>query len=247
MKKFFRGFFTVLICVLLLAGCGAEESAEYLRTEQDVIPLEELDVEDVSDQEEGMEEDIAVQETQDPAAVPMTDEEKPVVIEEEEAFTEAEEAETAEVQEEGSTYTYQELNQVMYASQSVNVRSLPGKEGEKLGGLTNGEQVTVTGQCNETGWYQVEYKGQKAFVSNQYLTAEQPVVQKTKTSTQSAEQTTPQEAPAADTGSANLVWIPTKGGKKYHSHSSCSGMKEPQQVTEETAIARGFSACKKCY
>lgn len=43
------------------------------------------------------------------------------------------------------------------------------------------------------------------------------------------------------------VWIPTNGGTKYHSNPNCSGMKNPEQVTLNTAIGRGFTACKKCY
>ncbi len=45
----------------------------------------------------------------------------------------------------------------------------------------------------------------------------------------------------------NLVWIPTNGGKKYHSKSSCSNMKNPEQVSKSTAISYGFTPCKKCY
>lgn len=52
--------------------------------------------------------------------------------------------------------------------------------------------------------------------------------------------------PASETGD-NLVWIPTNGGKKYHSRSGCSNMKSPNQVTKETAEANGFTPCKKCY
>ena len=37
------------------------------------------------------------------------------------------------------------------------------------------------------------------------------------------------------------------GGKKYHSKSSCSGMKGPEKVSLSTAKQRGFTACKKCY
>lgn len=43
-----------------------------------------------------------------------------------------------------------------------------------------------------------------------------------------------------------MVWIPTNGGKKYHSKSSCSGMKNPAQVSISSAKAQGFEACKKC-
>lgn len=45
----------------------------------------------------------------------------------------------------------------------------------------------------------------------------------------------------------NLVWVPTMGGTKYHSRSSCSGMKNPIQVSIETAKANGYTACKRCH
>ena len=45
----------------------------------------------------------------------------------------------------------------------------------------------------------------------------------------------------------NLVWIPVHGGTKYHTHSGCSDMREPIQVSKETAVKNGFTACKRCY
>ena len=44
-----------------------------------------------------------------------------------------------------------------------------------------------------------------------------------------------------------MVWIPTNGGTKYHSRSSCSNMDNPQQVTVSQAESRGFTPCKKCH
>ena len=44
-----------------------------------------------------------------------------------------------------------------------------------------------------------------------------------------------------------MVWGPTHGGKKYHSKSTCSNMKDPEEVTLSKAKAEGFTACKKCY
>lgn len=49
------------------------------------------------------------------------------------------------------------------------------------------------------------------------------------------------------TGNQALVWIPTHGGSKYHSNSSCSNMVDPIQITADEAIAQGFTTCKKCY
>lgn len=44
-----------------------------------------------------------------------------------------------------------------------------------------------------------------------------------------------------------MVWIPTGGGTKYHSRSSCSNMDNPSHVPLSTAISRGFTPCKRCH
>lgn len=44
-----------------------------------------------------------------------------------------------------------------------------------------------------------------------------------------------------------MVWIPTKGGTKYHTYAGCSNMKDPEQVTQSEAESRGFTPCKKCH
>lgn len=53
-----------------------------------------------------------------------------------------------------------------------------------------------------------------------------------------------QSTPTA--GSGIMVWIP-QSGSKYHSTSSCSGMKDPRQVTLTQAQSRGYTPCKRCY
>ena len=52
---------------------------------------------------------------------------------------------------------------------------------------------------------------------------------------------------AASKKTEEMVWIPTHGGKKYHSKSTCSNMKDPEKVTLSQAKEKGFTACKKCY
>ena len=52
---------------------------------------------------------------------------------------------------------------------------------------------------------------------------------------------------AAGKKTEQMVWVPTHGGKKYHSKSTCSNMKDPEKVTLSKAKAEGFTACKKCY
>ena len=66
-------------------------------------------------------------------------------------------------------YTYTDMDATKYAKSSVNVRNMPGTDGEKLGALSFNQEVKVTGQCNETGWYRIEYSGETAYVSDSYL------------------------------------------------------------------------------
>ena len=42
-----------------------------------------------------------------------------------------------------------------------------------------------------------------------------------------------------------MVWAP-KTGKKYHSKSTCSNMKNPSEVTIREAKSRGLTPCSKC-
>lgn len=85
--------------------------------------------------------------------------------------TEVAETETQEPTEtaEQSPYSYTDMSATMYAQRTVNVRDLPDTSGNKLGGLSTNDEVAVTGQCNETGWYRISYNGSEAFVSNTYL------------------------------------------------------------------------------
>lgn len=73
-----------------------------------------------------------------------------------------------------SKYTFTEMNKTMYVTGTVNVRNLPSKDGEKVGSLSKGTQVIVTGKCNETGWYRFDFDGASAYVSSSYLSENKP-------------------------------------------------------------------------
>ena len=53
--------------------------------------------------------------------------------------------------------------------------------------------------------------------------------------------------PKQEENKGDLVWVPTNGGTKYHSRSGCSGMKNPMQVSVETAKANGYTPCARCH
>ena len=59
---------------------------------------------------------------------------------------------------------------------------------------------------------------------------------------------TPTPEPEVSTEqTTQMVWIPTNGGTKYHSHSGCSNMKNPCNVSRDEAISLGYDACKRCW
>jgi len=72
------------------------------------------------------------------------------------------------------SYTIEKLDQKMYATTDVNIRTLPTTKGEKLSVLSKGNEILVTGKCVETGWYQVSYKNNIAYISHKYLTTAAP-------------------------------------------------------------------------
>jgi len=73
-------------------------------------------------------------------------------------------------------YTYSELNQTMYAKSAVNVRDLPNTDGKKIGSLKASQEITVTGKCDQTGWYRFELNNTTGYVSDKYIVSEKPAV-----------------------------------------------------------------------
>lgn len=57
----------------------------------------------------------------------------------------------------------------MFASATVNVRSGAGTEFEKIGKLSWGNPITVTGETGN-GWYEIAYKDGKGYVNKGYVT-----------------------------------------------------------------------------
>ena len=98
--------------------------------------------------------------------------------------------EEPKVEEVKEQYTYTDMDKTMYAVRSVNVRDLPSTDGNKVDSLKAGDEVKVTGQCNETGWYRL---ADGNYVSNNYLTADKPIVVQPTTTPSSTTDTSSQQ------------------------------------------------------
>lgn len=64
------------------------------------------------------------------------------------------------------------VNETVYATDSVNVRSSYSTSSSVIGSLKKGESVTRIGKSSS--WSKVKYNGQTAYISSSYLTTEKP-------------------------------------------------------------------------
>lgn len=98
--------------------------------------------------------------------------EKINVVEEEDMGTE--EAGMAALKSDGVDKYVEAMDKTMYATDNLVVRSGPNNQFTKLGTLSAGDSIAVTGQYEENGWYQIDYNGTKAYVSSLYVSEEAP-------------------------------------------------------------------------
>ena len=69
-------------------------------------------------------------------------------------------------------FTVTEVTATKYATQSINVRSGPSTDYDKIGSLSTNQEITVNGVCDQTGWFRFDLNGTVAFVSNRYVSDE---------------------------------------------------------------------------
>lgn len=92
---------------------------------------------------------------------------------------------------ENGEYTFTEINKLMYATESVNLRQGPSTSYDKTGNVVRGTKVQVVAKCNENDWYMVFYGGAIHFVTSKYISETAPVI-----ATPTPEVTKPAEKPS---------------------------------------------------
>lgn len=106
-------------------------------------------------------------------------------------------------------YTYSELSQTMYVKSAVNIRDLPSTDGKKIGSLKASQEITVTGKCDQTGWYRFDWNNTTGYVSDKYIVSEKPAGN----TTANAQQNT--AAPAATPAPAQTTTTTVSGTEEY--------------------------------
>ena len=101
--------------------------------------------------------------------------------------------EETEPQEAEQVQLFEDCNETVYATGTVNIRASYTADSEKLGSLNKGDSVTRTGIAiagtEAEGWSRIQLSdGSLVYVSNKYLSTTKPVVQQQQTSKPSSGQ-----------------------------------------------------------
>ena len=163
---------TILCAALMLTACGSKETANTETTS--VTATETTSVEST----ETTVAEPTAEPTVEPAETPTESETAPTETAPAESPASAVESTTAPVEPTAVStgYTYSELSQTMYAKSAVNVRDLPSTDGKKIGSLKASQEITVTGKCDQTGWYRFDWNNTTGYVSDKYIVSEKPAV-----------------------------------------------------------------------
>lgn len=162
---------TILCAALMLTACSSKETTSNETASTETTSAEATETTSVESTEmtttEAATTEPAVEPTEAPTKAPTETAPVPTVE------PTAEPVETTTAADAG--YTYSELNQTMYAKSAVNVRDLPSTDGKKIGSLKASQEITITGKCDQTGWYRFDMNGTTGYISDKYIVSEKPV------------------------------------------------------------------------
>ena len=164
---------TILCAALMLTACGSKETTSNETASTETTSVETTETTPVESTETTTEA-ATTEPTVEPTEAPTESEATPT--ETAPAPTVEPTATPVESTAVSTGYTYSELNQTMYAKSAVNVRDLPSTDGKKIGSLKASQEITVTGKCDQTGWYRFDLNGTTGYVSDKYIVSEKPAV-----------------------------------------------------------------------
>lgn len=226
----------ILCAALMLTACGSKETAN---TETTSVESTEVTTTEAATTEP----------TVEPAETPTESEAAPTETAPAESPAPAVEPTAAPVETTAVStgYTYSELNQTMYAKSAVNVRDLPNTDGKKIGSLKASQEITVTGKCDQTGWYRFDMNNTTGYVSDKYIVSEKPAVNTVAANTttagnsNTAGNTTQQNtaAPAATPAPAQTTTTTVSGTEEYFDRAMAE---QVFALVNEERVANGIPA-----
>lgn len=162
----------ILCAALMLTACGSKETANTETTSVTATEATSVESTEVTTTEAA-----TTKPAVEPTETPTESEAAPTEAAPTETPAPAVESTAAPVEPTAVSigYTYSELSQTMYAKSAVNVRDLPSTDGKKIGSLKASQEITVTGKCDQTGWYRFDWNSTTGYVSDKYIVSEKPV------------------------------------------------------------------------
>lgn len=160
----------ILCAALMLTACGSKETTSNKTASTETTPIEAATEATSVESTETTVAEPTVEPTETPTESEAAPTETPA-----ESPAPTVEPTTAPVETTNAGYTYSELSQTMYAKSAVNVRDLPSTDGKKIGSLIASQEITVTGKCDQTGWYRFDWNNTTGYVSDRYIVSEKPV------------------------------------------------------------------------
>lgn len=162
---------TILCAALILTACGSKETTSNETASTETTSVTATEATSVESTEMTTTEAAVAEPTVEPAETPTESEAAPTETAPVESPAPAVEPTAV-----STGYTYSEVSQTMYAKSAVNVRDLPSTDGKKIGSLKASQEITVTGKCDQTGWYRFELNNTTGYVSDKYIVSEKPAV-----------------------------------------------------------------------
>ena len=183
-KKKLTALSSFLLCICLLSGCGRAGEAITTEPPEPAITAEPVEIKDTQDNQAPAVDDVSDPISGEPSGPLEADSERTEVS------------------------LFDEANETVYATGTVNIRASYRADSEKLGSLGKGTSITRTGigTGEAEGWSRVQLSdGTTAYISSQYLSTTKPVVQSSSggSTQQTPAQTTPSQPSGQTSGSSS--------------------------------------------
>ncbi|MBQ7832824.1 MAG: SH3 domain-containing protein, partial [Lachnospiraceae bacterium] len=170
-RKKWIGLILSMVMILTMVACGGAadeislgDTSSETMSETVSEDVSETDSETVSE-EKDVPSESEVADSENQSEEESSKEEK---TSEEESASEEESVSEEESESEEPEFTVQDHDAILFVKKAVNVRIGPSTDYEKIGGLSKGEQIQITGIA-DTGWYRIQYNGAEAYVASSYL------------------------------------------------------------------------------
>ena len=155
-----------LILAVSMFGCAKDTTAAEEKTEKTVSTENVETVKDTETQEDKGEAPTVEQPSAKAEAEDTSSEEEPKEAAED---TESDTTETEQASQ--PVELFSAVNETVYATTTVNIRDTYSVNGNQLGSLSTAQSATRTGigTGEADGWSRIEFNGQAAYVSSDYL------------------------------------------------------------------------------